>query len=608
MRASKRLSAIILALLLCVALAASAWADVIYTAQGNGYYTDRFGLVLNGTLTSNVVTNMRGSTGAQVASFRTAAGGARVAVAQNTETAPDTVWIYNPYGSGFTKPLKEITPSDHPIWNVRALAAQGKYLYTIGYEHAMVARYDMTGDKYTHDKTYQGLTNIVPPVIEYNKFRGEGLVTYKGYVYGIFSSTPSGKYGPYNPSKLVKFDADLNVVTSMDINGRNMDGSTSGAYQLVGNKLYVAYIGGDQQTSGPTQNKVKGGTDSMVEVVDLDKMTAKVLVRNSDLMSLDQGDNEGEGQLFYDYYQDFWPYNFKSIAVTPTGDVYIGMNGWTDGKGGGSTAVIMTNLTDLEAGDFNKFRLMKNNYDDDYEFLSGGQYVGPSMGYDAGESCLYFCASKGNTDKYGHLYMYKNGALTDYDNIELGGSLNFMAMLLKPQSTPISSGDVAVDSTTGMVTIASITISDDMAELSGKDDYSTLVNGVDATKVIFPGQAMIVSLNHAGAPAGESVTFTISNFESELVSGGSFKAFIKKRGAEKFDMFDAEYDANAKTLKFTISPVEDYISEGKVIIGQLAAKSNPDPTPEGGASGGGCNGGFALAALLPLIARRKGKK
>ena len=71
----------------------------------------------------------------------------RVAVAQNTETAPDTVWIYNPYGSGFTKPLKEITPSDHPIWNVRALAAQGKYLYTIGYEHAMVARYDMTGDK-----------------------------------------------------------------------------------------------------------------------------------------------------------------------------------------------------------------------------------------------------------------------------------------------------------------------------------------------------------------------------------------------------------------------------------------------------------------------------
>ena len=45
MRASKRLSAIILALLLCVALAASAWADVIYTAQGNGYYTDRFGPV-----------------------------------------------------------------------------------------------------------------------------------------------------------------------------------------------------------------------------------------------------------------------------------------------------------------------------------------------------------------------------------------------------------------------------------------------------------------------------------------------------------------------------------------------------------------------------------
>ena len=37
-------------------------------------------------------------------------------------------------------------------------------------------------------------------------------------------------------------------------------------------------------------------------------------------------------------------------------------------------------------------------------------------------------------------------------------------------------------------------------------------------------RAMIVSLNHAGAPAGESVTFTISNFESELVSGGSFKA------------------------------------------------------------------------------------
>ena len=585
---------LIVLMLLTLVFTSSANADFLYGAMSGGYTTDQVGMIIgNNAPTTSILTNLGGTMGARINAFRTATGGSRVAICQysnaNNPNGGDDILIYDPYNTDWKKPIKELPQEKNPVSNVRGMAYFGKYLYACGYDFATVARFDTTGDKYTNDKTFNQLND--------GKYHAEAIVAYKGYVYVVVThaDNPWSGDGGYSKNKLVKFDSNLNIVTSKDLNGKNVDGGTVGAVSLKDNKLYIASIGGAQSYSG------KPNAGSNIDVVNLDTLDVKELISVQALKAQYNDDED----MFNEWNKGSYPCDFKGIVVTPAGDVYIIANGWSPN----TTAVFKTTETAMENAKTNA----KTTWSLARSFNYDG-YVFPGAAYDAASGVFYVCGA--DSGEYnGSLYKTTDGGKnwTKYDSAALGGAFSGVAFdaLLAPQATPISSGDVAVDSSTGAVTIASVTINDDVVELSGKDDYSTLVNGVDAAKVIYPGQAMIISLNHLGAPAGESVTFTISNFEGELVSGASFKAFIKKRGAEKFDMFDTVYDANAKTLTFTISPVEGYFSEGKVIIGQLADKA-VTPSDLGnsasGATGGGCNAGFAGFLLLAVPAALLGKK
>ncbi|MEG1825522.1 MAG: hypothetical protein RR501_12200, partial [Cloacibacillus sp.] len=173
-----------------------------------------------------------------------------------------------------------------------------------------------------------------------------------------------------------------------------------------------------------------------------------------------------------------------------------------------------------------------------------------------------------------------------------------------------TSSDITASSNAGAVMINSIIVSDDVSELNGLTDYSVAVNGIDSTKVIYPVTKIIVAPDHSGIPDDASITFTIQNFKAELTAGGSFKAFIKKHGSEKYDIFDAVYNPQTQELAFNIGPVGEYFSEGTILIGELADKNAP--APSGSGSSGGCNTGWMaltlLAAFPAVIFKGKGKK
>ena len=80
-----------------------------------------------------------------------------------------------------------------------------------------MARFDTTNDAYTNDKTFNQLND--------GKYHAEAIAAYKGYIYAVIThaANPWGGDGGYSKNKLVKFDADLNIVTSMDLNGKNID-------------------------------------------------------------------------------------------------------------------------------------------------------------------------------------------------------------------------------------------------------------------------------------------------------------------------------------------------------------------------------------------------
>ncbi|MCD7878154.1 MAG: SYNERG-CTERM sorting domain-containing protein [Cloacibacillus porcorum] len=372
----------------------------------------------------------------------------------------------------------------------------------------------------------------------------------------------------------------------MDLNGKNIDGGTVGAVALKDNKLYIASISGAQSYNGVPN------PGSNIDVVNLDTMDVKELISVKTLK--DQYSNDEA--MFGTWSKEEYPCDFKSIVVTPAGDVYIIANGWNPN----TTAVFKT--TEAELGN------AKTNAKTTWKMVKAfyfGAFVFPGAAYDAASEILYVCGAE--TGEYnGSLYKSADGGAswTKYDSAALGGAFSAVAfdVLLKPTTADITSKDVTVHSDAGSVTMSSIEVSGDVSELSGKDDYSSLVNGVAGTQTIYAGRSIIVNINHSTVPDSAPVTFTIANFSMELHSGGAPKAFIKKHGSGKFDMFNATYDAAAKTLTFTISPVDDYFSEGKIIVGELADKpAEPTSPTSEGASGGGCNAGYGLLALLALV-------
>lgn len=590
---NKRIT-ILFALLMSIVFASSANADLLYGAMSGGWTTDQVGIIIgNNPPTKSILTNLGGTSGARISAFRTETGGSRVAICQysnvNNPNGGDDVLIYDPYNTDWKKPLKELPMDKNPVSNVRGMAYAGKYLYACGYDFATVARFDTTNDAYTNDKTFNQLND--------GKYHAEAIAAYKGYIYAVIThaANPWEGDGGYSKNKLVKFDADLNIVTSMDLNGKNIDGGTVGAVALKDNKLYIASIGGAQSYSGVPN------PGSNIDVVNLDTMEVKELISVKTLKDQYSDDED----MFGEWSKEAYPCDFKGVVVTPAGDVYIIANGWNPNI----TAVFKTTEADLENAKTNAkttWKMVKVFYFDAYVF--------PGAAYDAASGILYVCGAE--TGEYnGSLYKSADGGAswTRYDSAALGGAFSAVAfdVLLKPTTSVITSQDVTVHSDAGSVTMSGIEVSSDISELSGKDDYSSLVNGVAGTQTIYAGRSIIVNINHSAVPDSAPVTFTIANFSMELHSGGAPKAFIKKHGAGKFDMFNATYDAAAKTLTFTISPIGDYFSEGKIIVGELADKpvDPTSPTSEG-ASGGGCNGGVAVLALIaaiPLLYRKKMK-
>lgn len=576
---------VLFALLTSLFFAASASADFLYGAMGSGWTTDQIGIIIgNNPPTKSILTNLGGTMGARISSFRTESGGSRVAICQysvaNNPNGGDVVWIYDPYNTDWKKPLKELPMDKNPVSNVRGMAFSGKYLYACGYDFATVARFDTTDDAYTNDKTFNKVNDA--------KHHAEAIVAYKGYVYAVIThaADPWAGDGGYSKNMLYKFDADLNLLSTTELNGKNIDGGTVGAVSLKDNQLYIASIGGAQSYSG-TPNP-----GSNIDVVNLDTLEVKELISVKTLK--DQfGDDD---DMFGEWSKDAYPCDFKGIVVTPAGDVYIIANGWYPN----TTAVFKTTEKDLENAKTNvktTWKMVKVFYFDAYVF--------PGAAYDAAAGVFYICgADKGEYD--GSLYKSADGGATwtKYNSAALGGAFSGVAcdVLLKPVTSAITSKDVTVHSDSGSVTMSSIEVSSDVSELSGRDDYSAIVNGVSSTQTIYAGRSIIVDINHSAVPDSAPVTFTLSNFSMELHSGGAPKAFIKKRGADTFDMFDAVYNAADKTLKFTISPVGDYFSKGTVIVGELADKpTTPSSPPSEGASGGGCSAGFGAFALLALM-------
>ncbi len=563
------------ALLLCLTIVTSASADILYTAASNGYNNDRIGMILGKNVPQkDLVTNLGGQMGSNVFSFKTPGGAPRAAVSQYTGGA-DVIWIYNPYDTNWKAPLKELGSNENPVWNVRAMSVSGNYLYAIGYDKSQVARFDIRENKYTNDKNFAGLGN---------GWHGEGLVTYKDKVYGVFTYSKNA-WDPnvgYAHNKLIQFDKELNIVTSMDLNSRNVDGgSVKGACTIKDNILYIAAIGGFQHYDG-TPNDA-----SMVEAVNLDNMTAKVLVKNSDI---------------YDKFPEIkkWIYDFRSICITDAHDVYVQSGGWNYSGSGNGCLIFKTTLDELNKGNLGV--IVKN-------FSWSSAFIVFGMAYDESLSRLYTTGAEGSSSYNGSVYIYdgKNW-LTPWDSTALGGNICAFDVLKKPSIT-FASADVSVTSDAGTVTVNKISVQDDAAGLSGLDDYTSSINGIAKGQTVRSCKEIVLSIDHSAISVAAPLTITIDNFTADLSSNGRMMAFAKKHGAAKYDMFETTYDSGAKKLTFTIEPVGDYFSEGTVVVGELAAKI--DPEKGGSNSGGGCNGGFASLLLLiifPLaVIKRKEK-
>ena len=70
-------------------------------------------------------------------------------------------------------------------------------------------------------------------------------------------------------------------------------------------------------------------------------------------------------------------------------------------------------------------------------------------------------------------------------------------------------------------------------------------------------------------------------------------------GAAKFVAFPATYDADTKTVSFTIKGFTRFFSESPIIFAEVKTEEKPTPTPSESSSG--CSAGFAALALLALV-------
>lgn len=393
----KKRGLLALVLALCMALAVSpAMAGILYTASTN-WNTDRFGIIKDSEApTKDVVTNLGGSAGSGVFSFNNAEWKSRIAISQYPATANDTVWFYDPMTTDWSAPLKEAMS---PVKNVHHMEAGGKYLYAAGYDDATVGRFDMTSDAFAPDSKIYTYT---PADAGYTA-HAERIATYNGGVYAIFAAS-KGNYPNYEyaPHKIIKFSEDLTPAASADLKGKNIDGANVGATIRIGGSLYVASIGGNQDTTGLFN------TDSMIEKVNLDTLASETLITASKAAEKDGS----------------WGSNFYGLAHDGN-RIYILAACWNGSwpeSGRDNVVIYETNAEKLDGGDIgNKIATLSTK-------------TGYSLGIEYDSAAKLLWVSAGDS-----VYKYDGSAFTEYDSTALGGEMAKFATLTASGVTP--SGD-----------------------------------------------------------------------------------------------------------------------------------------------------------------------
>lgn len=407
----KKFTALLLALCL-LAISLPARADLLFTRQDNSYANTALGIIQgSGVPVSPLVSNMGGNAGQGIYPFKNADGYFRVAVTLYTSNGTDVISIYNPgeqsqwtQPSAWKAPLREATTTLH---NTRTMVELNGNLYATAYDIPIVSRVTTAGDVYKQDKKYEYYHND-------SKYdgHGEGLCAYNGSLYAIFTGANDPwdtEHGSYRANCLVKLDADLNEVTSVDMKGRNLDGFTPGAYSQKDGMLYVATLGGVQLFGD------KWNTGSCIEAANLATMEVKSLITAEEMNAKDP--------------------TFKHMfdAVVFAGDkVYVQAAKWTAGEdysSGYSIRVYETTLEKLQKGDLGT--LLKD-FNGDYGYRLG-------LVYD--EKTGYLWAGVGYS-----LWRYDGSSWTEFGSNALSGNISAYTAVnpigtITPEDPDTPSGD-----------------------------------------------------------------------------------------------------------------------------------------------------------------------
>lgn len=625
MKLRQKLTFILALIAAAVLVSAPAQADILFTRQTT--YSDPVSLgiiVGDGEPFSPLQSNMGGNTGNRIFPFRDAEGNLRIALTFYTgvgQSANDTIDIFNPgaranWGvpANWNTPIKQFTCSTK---NVRALATIGSYMYTTGYDKAVVSRVVMTGDSYVENKVWQHP--------EITGKHGEGLFAYNGYIYAIITDTTGDPMKPtvaYSPNQIWKFDKDLNVIASAEMQGRNMDGQQGGIYTRVGNKLYVCSFGGYQETGGGYNG------NTTIEVCDLDTLECTVLATGKEIQEKQDPD---------------WHYMFSGLAFVNS-KVYIHGTTWTAPEGQeGSHEMVVYETTEerLLAGDIG-------------ERMPGASFVGDygvQMGLTYDPETGYLWAREGDSIQR----LNPDGTWTEFDQNALKGSLTDAAPIYAPSSSGegaviessvlIDQNDIFVetaDENTEIIIVdTNANIPSALAQAVTDGAYSYIVeNGsewgeltplgtiearLDATnarlRALAYARAAEGEGENTGEPAegeitGDSASFAVENFGYAPAEGASLYVLARKAAGmgSTYYRFPASLSEDG-VLTFTVSPLSDFF-RGEETNTLVIAETQPveipeEPAPWGGDGSGtsGCStGAGALALLLAPLARAAWKR
>lgn len=146
----------------------------------------------------------------------------------------------------------------------------------------------------------------------------------------------------------------------------------------------------------------------------------------------------------------------------------------------------------------------------------------------------------------------------------------------------------------------------------GKELTLVKEDGSAGDTVTFKKEALVcaVKLDVTHTDPEAAMTLTLSPAEGKSFDAAKkYYAMIQNKKSAAYTLFECAPAAGGK-LTVTVKPVGDYFSENTVVVytGTAAGSATPDTPTTGGGSGGGCNAGMAVLALLsfaPLALRRR---